>query len=316
LITSLRIRSTKHLALTLGFPDSHLHQVAENANHYYREFYARVKGKERLLVEAKPDLKVVQRRILDRILMRMPVSDFSFGAVRGRSTKDNARVHVKSGFVAKLDIRNFYPSIHSSRVYRFFAKQQECSPDVARILTLLTTRNHSLPLGISTSPMLADQIVKLIDSRIVAACAKVGLKYSRYVDDITVSGDFPLQKFAGLVISVLKDAGFRVKKSKICFYQPGDLQEEREITGVAIFQGSLTAPTDYVKKLETKLTEAMEQSQRQHVVGSFETRQHYRGQIGYVIWLDSRKGFKLLRLYRKVKWRHLEWAMASQPLSE
>ncbi len=265
-----------------------------------------MKGKTRTLVEAKGVLKAIQRRILDRILLRLPVFTGSFGAVKGRSIKDNAQVHASATFIAKLDIRDFYPSIHSSRVYRFFSKQQGCSPDVARLLTLLTTRNHSIPLGVSTSPMLADQIVGVIDFRIEAACKKAGLKYSRYVDDITISGRFPLRRFANLAIRVLKDSGFKVKASKICYYEPED--EEREVTGVAIFRGALTAPRDYVADLESNLRCALAQSLRENGVGHFESRQHYLGRIGYVIWLDRTKGFKLLRLYRKVKWRHLEWA--------
>ena len=34
-----------------------------------------------------------------------------------------------------------------------------------------------------------------------------------------------------------------------------------------------------------------------------------RGKIGYVMWLDPAEGMKLLKLYRKVKWRHLKFAL-------
>lgn len=305
---TLRLRYVKHLSSALGISNDALLALTENASRYYRTFNREIKGKNRRLVEATGFLKIVQRRILDNVLLRLPPSKSSFGQTKGRTIKDNAKVHAHSKYIVKLDIKDFYPSVHSTKVYKFFVDKQLCSPDVAHILTALTTHDYALPLGTSTSPMLADLIVRPIDVRINGIAKKVGLKYTRYVDDLTLSGSFYLEHLTSLVIKILKQSGFKIKKEKLIYYKPMQLGEERIITGVRINNGRILVPLDYVGALKAELTDAIFQSRREVVKGQFKPREHYRGKIAYVKWLDPKLGQELIRLYRKVKWRHLEWA--------
>jgi len=304
----LRIRRVEHLAIQLGFSPESLIDISDRAPDLYHDFDRDVKGKLRHLTMARPPLAVLQRRILDRILCRLPVSEHAFGAIKGRSIRGNAIAHASAPFVAKLDIRDFYPSIRFQRIYDFFVDQQ-CSPDVARILTRLTTRKHALPLGTSTSPFLADQIVCPIDRRIGGLARTRRLTYTRYIDDVTLSGRFDLERLADRIVKIIRQAGFTIKPSKIEFYRPGD-GRERIITGVRVQDGNIRAPSSYVDVLREELTRARKASLHEHVCEDFETRQQYRGKIGYVMWLDASAGTKLLRVYRKVKWRHLEYAIA------
>lgn len=303
---TLRLRSVKHLATQLGTSASTLADVSERSEAFYRDLDRIVKGKLRHLTMAKPPLYVLQRRILDRLLCRLPVSQHAYGAIKGRSIRDNALAHTTAPFMAKLDIRDFYPSIRSEKIYGLFIAQ-ECSPDVARILTLLTTRKYALPLGTATSPFLADQFVRTIDERIGGLARSLGLRYTRYVDDVTLSGKFDLARIVDKVITIIEQAGFKLKRSKMEIYRPGD-GKERVVTGVRLQDGRISAPSSYIDALRDELNRAREQSLHREVVGEFETRQQYLGKIGYVKWLDPEAGKKLLRIYRKVKWRHLEWA--------
>lgn len=284
--------------------------VSGRAADFYHDFDRDVKGKLRHLTMARPPLATLQRRILDRILSRLPVSKHAFGAIKGRSIRDNAVAHASAPFLAKLDIRDFYPSIRFEKIYDLFM-EQDCSPDVARIFTLLTTRKHVLPLGTSTSPFLADQIVHPIDERIGGLARSLGLRYTRYVDDVTLSGKFDLERIADKVITIVNQSGFAVKRSKLEIYRPDD-GKERIVTGVRVQDGQISAPSNYIELLRDELNRAREQSLHGEVVGDFDTRQQYLGKIGYVKWLDPDAGMKLLRIYRKVKWRHLEWALARE----
>jgi len=303
----LRICSVKHLATQLGFAADKLIDIAGRTGEFYHDFRRDVKGKDRDLTMARPPLSVLQRRILDRILCRLPVSEHAFGAIKGRSILSNAVAHARAPFIAKLDIRNFYPSIRYQKVYDLFMSQ-ECSPDVARLFTLLTTRHNVLPLGTSTSPFLADQIVCGIDQRIAGLAKKHHLTYTRYVDDVTLSGPFDLADIADLIVTIINQAGFAVKRSKIEFYRPDD-GKDRIITGVKVQKGKTFPPSTYVEFLRRELIRAGKASRHEQVDGDFETRDQYRGKISYVKWLDPVEGMKLLRLYRRVKWRHLEYAL-------
>jgi RNA-directed DNA polymerase len=301
----IRLYSVARLAATLGLSESRLREIADSSQDHYREFERDVKGKSRLLTEATGPLKMIQRRILDRVLLKLEPFESAFGAVKGRSIKENANMHLGARFIAKLDIKAFYPSIRHDRVYTFFLSVA-CSPDVARILTLLVTRRHTLPLGTSTSPFLADQVIRNIDLRINGLAKKAGLIYSRYVDDITISGSIPLTRFKNTVLKILKQTGFKAKASKLIMYGPG-IEGEQSVTGVRIDGGRLSAPGDYVDQLEGELRLAMKESRRHAPQGEFSTREHYFGRITYVRWLDKPLGGRLLRLYRRVRWRHLEW---------
>jgi len=305
---TLRIRRISHLGKQLGISADHLVSVSEQTPAYYREFDKVIKGKVRHLLMALEPLASLQRKILDRILCRLSASDHAFGVIKGRGIRDNAIEHRRARYVAKLDIKDFYPSIRHQKVYNFFIGQ-ECSPDVSKILTQLTTWQYALPLGAATSPFLADQIVCSVDGRIAGIARKHGLKYTRYVDDITISGEFELERIAALIIRIISQAGFRIKRSKLEIYRPSDTKE-RIVTGVRIDGGRLSAPRAYVDELRDDLVEALQQSLRGAPAGQFMTRQHYLGRIGYVLWLDRTIGKDLLRIYRKVNWRHLEWSGA------
>ncbi|MBN2583220.1 MAG: RNA-directed DNA polymerase [Planctomycetes bacterium] len=302
----LRIQRIEHLASQLGFPVDRLVDCAEHAGDFYHDFKRNVKGKDRDLTMARPPLSVLQRRILDRILCRLPVSEHAFGAIKGRSIRDNAVAHARAPFVAKLDIRDFYPSIRYQKIYDFFMAQG-CSPDVARTLTLLTTRNYSLPLGTSTSPFLADQVVHPIDTRIGGLAKAKGLRYTRYVDDVTLSGPFDLEQLAKQIVTIIRQAGFAIKRTKMEFYRPDD-GKERIITGVRVQDGKVSAPSNYIELLKRDLVLARKASLHEVVHQDFDTRDQFRGKIGYVMWLDPKAGRKLIRLYRKVKWSHFEYA--------
>ncbi|MEK6710804.1 MAG: reverse transcriptase family protein [Nitrospinota bacterium] len=111
-------------------------------------------GGVRWLDKPRKKLKDVQRIINDRLLQRITVHQSAKGAVRGRTLMDNVRPHVGKPMVAKFDMKDFFPSISSGRVYDFFV-QIGCSPDVARLLARLTTYKGRIPQGTPTSPMLA-----------------------------------------------------------------------------------------------------------------------------------------------------------------
>lgn len=82
-----------------------------------------------------------------------------------------ARQHVGQECVVRIDISRFYGSITSGRVYRLFV-DQGCSPDVARLLTRLTTREGRVP-----------QLDRLLEE-----LQGAGLQCTRYIDDVQVSG--------------------------------------------------------------------------------------------------------------------------------
>jgi RNA-directed DNA polymerase len=193
----LGIQKIEHLAQNLGTTPDRLIEVAETASSFCDELVlidpSKPEKKPRDVLNVKGDLRVFQTRLLHDLLQpKHRPSTYSHGGVQGRHIKSNANAHIESVFAFPTDVANFYPTISNDRVFRLFLMDFCCHPSVARICTQLCTYNYHLALGLITSPILADRIMLPIDKRIANMCTQQGLIYSRFVDDIIVSGTYPI----------------------------------------------------------------------------------------------------------------------------
>src|SRR5207245_8505108 len=103
-----------------------------------------------------------------------------------------------------------------------------------------------------TSPILANQLLAQTDSRIGSLCVRNGMTYTRFVDDISISAPFDLQKggFSKLVERILNEAGFQVNRAKHRF---GSLADGLPITKIRIASGHPDVEKDYVHKVWREL---------------------------------------------------------------
>jgi RNA-directed DNA polymerase len=255
----LYLRQVRHLAQTLGISAEELKETLSNPQDYFDTLIVRDPAKPdrpRTVICVTGPLRVLQLRFYRRVLLRKLVpSPYSHGGIRGRDIKTNAGAHRASAFVFKTDIAHFFPDIHSSRVYRLFSDNLRCSPDVARLCTRLCTCDHHLALGLITSPILADLTLRRADMRIGAACAKAGLTYTRYVDDITISGAFNLEGSGvpDVVAQILSDDGFRINSKKNKF---GSLSKRFAITNIRVIGERFDVRKEYAEELQRQLDDA------------------------------------------------------------
>jgi len=64
------------------------------------------------------------------------------------------------------------------------------TPSDAQDITYWCTLDGVLPQGAPTSPFLSNLVFSFLDSELARYCAKRGLVYTRYADDITISGTY------------------------------------------------------------------------------------------------------------------------------
>jgi hypothetical protein len=153
----------------------------------YREFrIPKKKRGRRLLCEPEAKLKQLQRRILCRVLRRLKSHPAATGFERGQSIVTHARRHACRAIVVRLDLKDYFPSTRSRRVYAYFRAVGWNRP-AARLLVRLCTHRGGLPQGAPTSPRLSNLVNYQLDQRLAAMAAKLGAFYSRYADDITLS---------------------------------------------------------------------------------------------------------------------------------
>ena len=113
---------------------------------------------------------------------------------------------VNQELICGIDIKDYFPSIINKRVWGFF-KSIGYNEIMAKNFTNLTTYRGQLPQGAPTSPMIANLISWRMDKRLANFCERRGLKYSRYADDITISGDHSLPRYLKLISKIIESEG-------------------------------------------------------------------------------------------------------------
>jgi len=186
------ILSVRDLSSRLDVSPDRLRQIGRNVALHYKDQWLKQGSKTRRLSVPGPELKSIQRRINGNILAKIPLAKTVYGGVRGGSPRKNAGEHANQRCVINMDVKDFFPNVRHYMVYRMFNSELGFGRDVASLLTRLTTYRSYLPQGAPTSTAVANLLLAApVDALVSAQAERSGLKYSRFVDDIAISGKNP-----------------------------------------------------------------------------------------------------------------------------
>lgn len=221
----LKFYSVNFLAKYLGTTAENLLYLRNNhSNFFYFNPGVRIKNKLRDFYVAQGQLKKVLKTIDEKILSRIALPDSFQGGIKGKSLITNAKKHIGNSHMLKIDIKDFFPSISPDRVYDALRKikiNQEPAKLLSSLMTVDKPKAH-LPQGFSTSPKVAALTLLGFESRLHALAVQYNWNYTFWVDDITISGNFPVEKFKGLIIKMLKQEGFEVNPLKVITLKRSD----------------------------------------------------------------------------------------------
>ena len=295
-----KVKDLPDLAKKLGVSARTLDAVLKRAPVMYREIQIKKKdGTLRTLRAPADSLKTVQRAVLDQILIAVPLPKCAYGFGRGKSIVDNARLHLRGSYLINVDIKDFFPSVHFTRVQKIFAVLG-AKKDIVQALTRLTTFEHSLPQGAPTSPYLATLALNSLDRRLTQLCASNRLTYSRYFDDITISGGERAHKVLEGVEQIIDAEGYKMHRgpNKLRLSGPND---DKLVTGIIIKNAELEAPK--VKEV----LEYLHLLQREGLVAlkddnPLKEQMSLRGKINFIQQIDPKIGLTLTQELEKVVW--------------
>ena len=125
----------------------------------------------------------------------------------------------------------------------------------------LCTKDGSLPQGAPTSPILSNAILYNFDQEITELCEKDNISYTRYADDISISGNdknkiLEIQEHIKNIIE--KDYGFKINDKKNKF---ASKSMRHKVTGIVVnekikpsrhWMKVLQQKFNYAKKFEDK----------------------------------------------------------------
>lgn len=154
---------------------------------------------------------------------------------KGKSYIDLVKSHSNENSILTLDISNFFPSINHLRIKAMF-EGLIGSKSKSDILTRLTTVDNHLPLGYCTSPFLANLIFHPADVNINRYCKIHNLFYTRYVDDITISGKIINNDIIRKLQKIIRGVGLSLNIDKTKIYTPKD---EKYILGLKLNQNGV-----------------------------------------------------------------------------
>lgn len=239
-----------HLRLLMGRSDLYFTSVINSPENHYRSFKLRKRnGGFREILAPYPALLEMQYWIYNNILKKIPVSSYSHGFVCKKSIITNAKIHLNQKELLKLDLKDFFPSITINRIIYVF-KSLGYTNKVAFYLASLCSYEGTLPQGAPTSPYLSNIIAKKLDKRLIGLSKRYDLRYTRYADDLTFSGNSIPTKLLEYINEIVTSEGFVINPEKTRLYKNGG---KRIVTGISVIGNELKLPKNYRRSLRQEL---------------------------------------------------------------
>lgn len=300
-------------------------------NYRYR-WLPRAAAPPRLIEQPKRLLKETQRRLLREIVEAIPPHDAAHGFRRGHSPLTHARRHAGRDVVLRFDLEDFFASIPAGRVYGVFrgaGYPEAVADDLTGLVTnalpaqewaaapraadpTVVAAHHRLgrrlaaahlPQGSPTSPALANLCAYRLDCRLAGLADAFEATYSRYADDVALSGGPRLHAGAArvrhAVEAIVLDEGFRVNPRKSQLMSRAGRQR---VCGIVVNDRTNAVRDDY-DRLRAALHEAgVHGPAAANRTGVPDLRAHLLGRISWVEALNPARGAKLRRLFAAVDW--------------
>jgi hypothetical protein len=236
----LNIPTLQILGYRLGLSPELIIATSRLAGRYYDPFdFLRdpppfpknpVQIKKRKIDKSILVVKEIQRRINRRLLRDLQLPSHICGGVKKKSLLDNITPHLNASVIVTLDIRNFFRQISPFQVYRVWNELLGCAPQVAAVLTRLTTFENHLPQGGPTSSALANLVLLSLDQPIRNYCQANSILYTTWIDDLAFSGA-ESRSVINIAVLALRAGGFSLPHKKLKIMRAG---ERMLLTGVLV----------------------------------------------------------------------------------
>lgn len=216
------IQSVSSLCRALAVPEALLGSLADRIPKLY--IGPKPKPKKsgngfRDVYDTRPPLKPLLRRINKVFFEKVVFPEYLHGSIRGCDFVSNAKVHEGSVTVLTEDIKGFFDHITEEHAYDIWRRFFGFGEAPSELLTKLVTNGGRIYQGSPTSSYLANLVFWDIEPRTVAVLQQRGMRYSRFVDDATLSSlaamDGEQKSWAiAQVYGMLGARGFKPARSK------------------------------------------------------------------------------------------------------
>ncbi len=321
------IYDVEHLAHWLNFTVPELEWFADDGGWlrtarqplcHYRIHRREKRDGHRVIEAPKPRMRETQRRLLRRLVERIPPHPAARGFVRGSSTADFAAPHADRPVVVRLDLRHCFESIGVARVRGVFTAAGYRS-SIARILADLCTtatpaselrgldpvhagllRSRHLPQGAPTSPYLANLVLRRLDRRLDGYARHNDLRYTRYGDDLAFSGDrVDTDRLLWAVGRIVDAEGFRVHPGKTRVMHS---HQRQALAGLVVNDRPRVRRSEYDALRALLHNAARTGAAAQNHDGLPDLRAHVYGRIAWIGATSPARRARLQEMAARVDW--------------
>jgi len=215
------IQSVQSLCCALGLPEPLLRSIARRAPGLYigPKPKAKKNGGVRYVFDTEVPLKPLLKKINTVFFRQVNFPRYLTGSLSGRDFVANVDIHKGSRTAITEDIAQFFDCISAEHVRRIWREFFRFADDVSDLLTQLTTKDGHVFQGTPTSSYLANLVFWDCEPDLVARLGARNIRYSRYVDDITLSSTVELvqddRRWAiAQVYGMVGGAGLKVQRAK------------------------------------------------------------------------------------------------------
>lgn len=236
----------RDIAALLGETRDELRRLVNYKDQFIvrRQITTGKKGKVRDLAYPVARLRAAHERLKFH-LNKVKQPSYLFSPRKNRGQRDNAALHLDQDQYLTLDLKQFYPSTSDDMVRRWFRDDLDMYEDVAGLLTHLCTIDGKVSFGSPVTPVLCTLIHRRMFDQIADVCGVRGLRYSVWVDDLTISGRFVPGEVLKQIRVIVQAAGL---KSHSIRYRSGN--RPVFITGIGVVGPKLVAPNSLDLKIK------------------------------------------------------------------
>ena len=325
--TLSKVEQLKEDQLVLRFPYEVLKLINQldittslDASYYVQYQIKKRNGSVRLLNEPKPNLKLIQTKLLDlidyfagkqnnQLSSKNKLIDGVVAYRKKMSVIHNANFHIGQEFVLKLDIKDFFNQVDTAKLHGFWVELltkmpkktlkldvfvtdhnsnflEEFIDKLATKLVCVTSLDFHLAQGSPTSGALANYYLTNFDNRLLNYCIDRKLNYSRYSDDITISGELENLKIGNLLGAtqyILKERGLRLNKEKTKLLRAN---RKQIVTGIVV-NVKKTAGREYKRTIRQEMY-YLKKFREAHIIKKDQNKIKYlENLLGKISWVHS-----------------------------
>ncbi|MGC2966082.1 reverse transcriptase domain-containing protein [Paraburkholderia aspalathi] len=237
------------------------------ADRYKTKTIKKRNGNDRQLRVPVPLLKKIQKIIASELAKEYRPRQHVYGYVKGKNIVQKARVHVAQKWVARVDLKDFFPSVNFGRVHGLFKGHPfHFNDEMATVLTQLVMDGNELPQGAPTSPIISNFICRSLDFELKRMAKEHRCLYTRYADDLVFSTN--LKRLSPQICSpaapdgvsiqanvgdslrgLIERQGFKVNDAKTRIF---DRSSRQQVTGITVNE-KVNVSREYIRGLRAVL---------------------------------------------------------------